>query len=451
MNPNETYFMLNSECYLVGGSLRGAIYNLHTGALFSIGPELTQIVALCEQRVHLGEITERQQVSVDELFITLGKLQSLHLGMFYENRPLIEKLMPPLTKKMRKERFVPRMLGHLYLELTGSCNLDCAFCDEASTEPRKAIGCNRWPVSHEQGLTDEEWLDVVKDAGQAKCATLQIMGGEPLLEKSLVFQIIETATDSGITNIVLSTNGLLLDATDIQFLSQYPVILSVQVYSHKPEVHDRITQASGNFERTVDIVSRLKEAGITFSFELVILKETQDHWEEALSYFTAFEPLTVTYDMIRPSTTGGNGFVPEQMVYQLYALKKEDRLLPEMSSEDFFHWCQGHPFWDGKLAVLRTGDVLPDPTSRTQVIGNVKDKGVKEMLRDGDMDVYWDMSKDYIDVCKDCEYRYACPDLRSLERETQEVTSKTKYCTYDPSTGEWMSLNMPDFFSFVRA
>lgn len=447
MNPNDTYFMLNSECYLVEGDLRGAIYNLHTGSVFSIGPELTQIVALCEQRVHLGKIAERQQVSVEELFTTLGKLQSLHLGMFHENRPLIEKLKPALTKRMREDRVVPRILNHLYLELTGACNLDCAFCDKGSIEPRKSIGCHRWPISPQERLTNEKWLDVVRDAGGAECPTLQIIGGEPLLEKSLVFDIIETARASGFTNILLSTNGLLLNSNDFQFLSRHPVSVAIQIYSSQSEVHDRITRDPGNFECTVNIVQQLKEAGITFSFDLVVLKDNQDHWEETLSFFSDFEPLNIIYDMIRPSTRSNNDFVPDQLIYQLYAFKKEDRLTSKIHSEEFFHMCQGNPFWDGRLAVTPTGDVLPDPTSRTEIIGNIKDKGLKEMLRDGDMDVYWDMSKDHIDVCQGCEYRYACPDLRALEKETQEITSKTKYCTYDPSTGEWMSLSMPDFLS----
>jgi len=77
--------------------------------------------------------------------------------------------------------------------------------------------------------------------------------------------------------------------------------------------------------------------------------------------------------------------------------------------------------------------------ARNDVIGNIKHKSVREILRDGDIDKYWDMSKDEIEVCKDCEYRYACFDCRPVERRTKDVRSRNRYCMYDPYSGEWKS------------
>lgn len=82
-------------------------------------------------------------------------------------------------------------------------------------------------------------------------------------------------------------------ANDFQFLSRYPVSVAIQIYSSRSEVHDRITRDPDDFECTVNVVQQLKEAGITFSFDLVVLKDNQDHWEETLSFFSDFEPLNI--------------------------------------------------------------------------------------------------------------------------------------------------------------
>jgi len=40
-------------------------------------------------------------------------------------------------------------------------------------------------------------------------------------------------------------------------------------------------------------------------------------------------------------------------------------------------------------------------------------------------------NKDKIDVCKDCEYRYACLDCRCF-RMNEDIYSKPKKCKYNP-------------------
>ncbi len=43
----------------------------------------------------------------------------------------------------------------------------------------------------------------------------------------------------------------------------------------------------------------------------------------------------------------------------------------------------------------------------------------------------WRLSKDRIDICKDCEKRYMCVDCRAF-RENKQLDSKPNNCNYDP-------------------
>ena len=66
--------------------------------------------------------------------------------------------------------------------------------------------------------------------------------------------------------------------------------------------------------------------------------------------------------------------------------------------------------------------------------GNLKGATLQELLNPNILNY----SKDEVNSCKDCEYRYVCRDCRP-DSLTGEVSEKPWYCTYDPYTGQWES------------
>jgi hypothetical protein len=50
---------------------------------------------------------------------------------------------------------------------------------------------------------------------------------------------------------------------------------------------------------------------------------------------------------------------------------------------------------------------------------------------------YWDINKDKIHVCKDCEFRYICTDCRAYVEDPEDILSKPLKCDYNLYTGEW--------------
>lgn len=74
--------------------------------------------------------------------------------------------------------------------------------------------------------------------------------------------------------------------------------------------------------------------------------------------------------------------------------------------------------------------------------GNIKNTTLEEALKHQDFKKYWNLTKDHIDGCKDCEFRYICTDCRAFtERNHTDRngldTSKPLKCGYDPYTGTW--------------
>lgn len=69
--------------------------------------------------------------------------------------------------------------------------------------------------------------------------------------------------------------------------------------------------------------------------------------------------------------------------------------------------------------------------------GNVKNTSLKKVFRNPDFKKYWQINKDSIDVCKDCEFRHICTDCRAYIENPENPFSKPLKCGYNPYTNEW--------------
>lgn len=94
-----------------------------------------------------------------------------------------------------------------------------------------------------------------------------------------------------------------------------------------------------------------------------------------------------------------------------------------------------------KISIDTDGNIKNCP-SMSQNFGNIKEVTLKEALQHKDFKKYWNLTKDKIQVCKDCEFRYICTDCRAYTEHSHTNkkgldTSKPLKCGYDPYTGEW--------------
>ena len=95
--------------------------------------------------------------------------------------------------------------------------------------------------------------------------------------------------------------------------------------------------------------------------------------------------------------------------------------------------------WGHKIAIDLDGAIKICLWSE-KILGNILKDDIKEMIRKGIFDEYWNLAKDKITICKECEYRYGCPDCRvQTFKNTGLYTEKDSCCTYDPKSGIWLS------------
>lgn len=93
-----------------------------------------------------------------------------------------------------------------------------------------------------------------------------------------------------------------------------------------------------------------------------------------------------------------------------------------------------------KISIDINGNIRNCP-SMPQSFGNIKDTTLEHALEHPDFKKYWNITKDQIEVCKDCEFRHICTDCRAYTERThfqEDIDlSKPLKCGYNPYTNEW--------------
>ena len=93
-----------------------------------------------------------------------------------------------------------------------------------------------------------------------------------------------------------------------------------------------------------------------------------------------------------------------------------------------------------KISIDTEGNIKNCPSMKEH-FGNTKTTSLQTALKNKKFKKYWDITKDKITVCKDCEFRYICLDCRAYLEDPDDLHSKPLKCGYDPYTGKWEEWN----------
>ncbi|RZL38347.1 MAG: grasp-with-spasm system SPASM domain peptide maturase [Pedobacter sp.] len=94
-----------------------------------------------------------------------------------------------------------------------------------------------------------------------------------------------------------------------------------------------------------------------------------------------------------------------------------------------------------KIGIDAEGNIKNCP-AMPQSFGNINETTLEEALLHQDFKKYWNLTKEDITVCKDCEFRNVCTDCRAFTEQTHVNdagldVSKPLKCGYDPYTNQW--------------
>lgn len=182
--------------------------------------------------------------------------------------------------------YPPRKIDYLRLSLTDRCNLRCIYC-----MPREGIES----VPHGEILTYEEIVRVARIFTGLGIKRIRLTGGEPLIRKGVPGLVRSLSQISGLEEISLTTNGLLLSdfARELKQVGVSRINISLDTLNEEKFL--KIT-GSSEFSRAVDGIDKAREAGFSpLKLNVVAMKGINDDEIHDFVEFSLSRGLTLRF------------------------------------------------------------------------------------------------------------------------------------------------------------
>ncbi len=145
-----------------------------------------------------------------------------------------------------------QILRLLFWESTIRCNLTCAHCRRIESDEQ----AHRDITTAQAKALIEQLAELGR--GQPMMPVLVFSGGEPLCREDL-FELVKQARSLGITP-ALATNGTLIDTTVAEQIRESGIArVSVSLDGATAEVHNKLRQLEGSFERAIEGIGHLRD------------------------------------------------------------------------------------------------------------------------------------------------------------------------------------------------
>jgi GTP 3',8-cyclase len=179
-----------------------------------------------------------------------------------------------------------REINYLRISVTDRCNLRCRYC-----MPEEGIRLLR----HKDIVTFDEISGFTKVAVGKGITKVRITGGEPLVRKGIVTLVDMIAGIEGITDLSMTTNGILLKeyASDLKKAGLHRVNISLDTTD--PERFSYITRG-GNIDDVLDGIKAAKDAGLLpVKINCVILDSPEEEDARRVTFFCRENNLEIRY------------------------------------------------------------------------------------------------------------------------------------------------------------
>lgn len=157
-----------------------------------------------------------------------------------------------------------RYINYLRISVTDRCNLRCMYC-----MPEEGVKM----LPHDQILTFEEIIEVVTTGASLGISKVRVTGGEPLVRKNIVYLFEELGKIDGITDLSITTNGILLEkyAADLKAAGLHRVNISLDTMN---PMQFRYITRGGNIEDVIKGIDAALKVGLTPVKLNCVIKDT---------------------------------------------------------------------------------------------------------------------------------------------------------------------------------
>lgn len=314
-----------------------------------------------------------------------------------------------------------KMLEHLRLNVTETCNLRCSYCYERVSEVWNQKRIMDWKVAKK--AIDQFLFYIQKN--EKKKISVRFFGGEPLLNWPLVEQSVDyiknILPDDVKVNYIINTNGTLIDGQRAKFLAENQIAVSLSVDGVK-DIHDKFRvypNGAGSFDVVDQKMKYLIEHHCGFNVSVVCTEETLTRLTDFIDYISEKQKtcdyrIPVCFNFVQITDDEGKLTEDEKIDLLIKALKYADKKevqsfggLTHFVFEKLLHnyigtFCAGS---GSEFSVAPSGDIFP--CSGLDInIGNID--SFDEIFQSETYKNLCRRKSGNIMRCKDCEIECFC-------------------------------------------
>lgn len=268
------------------------LYNLRTKEIFKFEDVAADILSIIDSKcqVELDSIIDsileiyecdREEISGDiEYFVN----QLYEFGIIMIDGCYFETTKNIGDDKQIDDDFEGRMINLVYqkgmlysvtFEMTYACNEKCIHCYAnypENSDNKVVIGLKKYK-------------EIIDDLYRMNCMHIAFTGGDPFMYRGFE-EIFAYARSKGFVCDIY-TNGIFLAENPnvlARILQLRPRAFYISLYGANSEVHDMVTSIPGSFEKTVNTIRMLCDAGISVVLNVMLLSVNCDQLENIISF-----------------------------------------------------------------------------------------------------------------------------------------------------------------------
>ncbi len=210
-----------------------------------------------------------------------------------------------------------RKIDYLRISVTDRCNLRCKYCMPVDGIHKK---------NHLDILRHEEIIKIVKSAAKLGVNKIRLTGGEPLVKKDLVKLVSDISSVSGINDLSLTTNGVLLK-DNLKALKKAGLNrINLSLDTLNSDKYKEITRG-GDIKDILEVIKMIINEGLTpLKINVVLIGGFNVDEIEDFIELTRSNPIHVRFIELMPigeaSTWNTEKFVSNEIVLRKAKLKK---------------------------------------------------------------------------------------------------------------------------------
>lgn len=186
---------------------------------------------------------------------------------------------------------IGRTINYLRLSVTDRCNLRCTYC-----MPEGGISKS----AHGDILSYEELYRIARTAVSLGIGKIRITGGEPLVRKGIIPFLQQLAKIQGLEQLVLTTNGVLLDKMAADLRAAGVQRLNISLDSLNPGTFRQVSRC-GDLARVIAGIEAAQKCGFPIKLNMVVMRGVNDHEIPDFAALAAASETTVRFIEYMPA------------------------------------------------------------------------------------------------------------------------------------------------------